>query len=158
MLELSDKSFFFIFGKCGYSLQCVQPYIYPNKRRLMIFSSNDQLLEGSIGYNHKWIKIFNNRHLNDSTELCVHYEQQHARPWCSPESIVSNIRACGLSNAPLSSQSLSLKCTRMWYIYLICHKTVHFSTDCIWSKEYLYTLNSSVFRKYDTSKQILISY
>jgi hypothetical protein len=40
-------------GKCGYSLQCVQPYIYPNKRRLRIFSSNDQLLEGSIGYNHQ---------------------------------------------------------------------------------------------------------
>jgi outer membrane protein assembly factor BamB len=32
---------------------------------------------------------------------------------CSPELIVSNIRVCGLSNAPVSSQSLSLKCTKM---------------------------------------------
>jgi hypothetical protein len=41
-------------------------------------------------------------------------------------------------------------------IYPICHKTVHCSTDCIWSKEYLYTLNSSVLRKYDTNVCYLI--
>jgi hypothetical protein len=30
-------------------------------------------------------------------------------------------------------------------IYIICHKTIHFPTDCIWCKEYLYSLNSSLF-------------